>query len=101
MSTNETDFVQPPVAVYLGEAPQRGVFYVWHSMVGAPSQYCIATGERMKNGKHIVYIHDLFCGPRKKVVKVGMDLAYFAQWRRAEIVPARAYRLLSEALSTK
>ena len=100
MSTNETDFVQPPAAMYLADAPQRGVFYVWHSG-GVPSQYCVATGERMKNGKYVVYIHDLFCGPRKKVVKVGMDSTYFAQWKRAETVPARTYRLLSEALSTK
>jgi hypothetical protein len=101
MNTNGTDFVQPPATMYLGDVPQRGIFYVWHSMVGAPSQYCIATGERMKNGKHIVYIHDVFCGPRKKVVKVGMCSTHFAQWKRAEIVPARAYRLLSEALSAK
>lgn len=95
---NEIDFVQPAETVYLGSSPRSGVIYVWSNQ-GTPSQYCIATGEQMKNGKHIVHIHDVFCGPRKKVVKVGMDSQWFGQWKRAEVVPGRVHALLTAAVS--
>lgn len=98
MTTTQNDFVQPAETVHLGSSPRKGVFYVWHSG-GVASQYCVATGEQMKNGKHIVYMHDVFCGPRKKVVRVGMDSQWFAQWKRAEVVPGRVHALLSAELS--
>ena len=95
--SNQNDFVQPAATVYLGSAPQSGVFYECKTT----SQYCLATGDKQKNGKHIVYMHDLFCGPRKKVVKVGMDDYWFSGWKRCETVPARVYALLTEARNAK
>ena len=51
--------------------------------------------------KTLAYMHDLFCGPRKKVVRVGMDAAWFAQqWKRAE-VRARSRARTSDCSSRK
>ena len=95
MASTENDFVQPATTVYMGNAPQAGVFYVSRNV---PTNYFVATGERMKNGKYVMHMHDVHCGPRKKVVRVGVDSHWFAQLKRAEIVPGRVHALLTAAL---
>lgn len=94
--TNEIDFVQPAETVHLGSSPRSGVIYVSRNV---PTNYFVATGERMKNGKYVMHMHDVHCGPRKKVVRVGIDAHWFAQLKRAEIVPGRVHALLTAAVS--
>lgn len=93
------DYTQPPETIYTGASPQRGVFYVL-TQRGEPSHYAVGTGHRLKNGKHVVLVHDLDAGPRRKVVRVSMDAAWLAQWQRAQTVPERAHKLLNEALES-
>lgn len=50
MTTTQNDFVQPAETVHLGSSPRKGVFYVWHSG-GVASQYCVATGERVRSAQ--------------------------------------------------
>lgn len=96
-AANGTDFVQPPATVYSGDWPQAGIFYTW-SHDGVVCHYFLATGERMKNGKFVVYQHDVHHGRNKRVTRTGMDLDWFRSLKRADIVPARVHALLTAAL---
>jgi hypothetical protein len=98
-TTNTTpDFLQAPEALYIGSAPQAGVIYTWANRDGNVTQYMVPTGERLKNGKHVVRFIDIMDRGQRYAYKVKartyMDPSWFAQWKRATTVPARVHAAL-------
>lgn len=96
------DFNQPPETVYSGDWPQTGVIYQTipsTRLPGSEPQYCMPTGERMKNGKHVVRLidpNDRGQSRTYRVKRVGVDaqIEWKGTWHRSTVVPARIHASL-------